>query len=350
MKRAHHRKPDLLARSGRHAPLGSRMAGWVAPVVAGGLIVGAVAAGGVFLRRSGEPTRSGISRAEPSTLMLLELRSEAGPLVAVVGSSGAPPPAVLVVPGNVRVTIPGQGDGSVKDAALLPVPAATMAISNLLGVWIRHHVVVDPAHVGAVVDRAEGIRLFGEAKSGVEVAAALREAGPARLLTWRETLIGLFETGAPWSAGDFVETDDGRVAAAVLIAADGAAVQPLPTVTVVPGALRPDYELIPDLMARMFGAPHQPPVRLIILNGTGTPGVGESVAERLIPNGFRIVASLNASTFDHEETLVVATSEDFGEAADRARALLGVGAVSASGVPSGLGDVTILVGEDYLNG
>ena len=125
-----------------------------------------------------------------------------------------------------------------------------------------------------------------------------------------------------------METDDGRVAAAVLIAAEGAAVQPLPTVTVIPGALRPDYELIPDLMARTFGAPYQPPVRLIILNGTGTPGVGESVAEHVIPNGFRIVASLNASTFDHEETLVVATSEEFEEAAERARALLEIGRAS----------------------
>jgi len=350
VKRAHHRRPDLLVRSGRHAPMGSRMAGWVAPVVAGGLIVGAVAAGGVLLRRSGEPSRSGVLGTRPSTLMLLELRSEAGPLVAVVGSSGTPRPAVLVVPGNVRMTIPGQGDGSVKDAALLPAPAATTAISNLLGAWIPHYAVIDPAHLGAVVDRAGGIRLFAESKSGAEVAAALRDAGPARLLTWRETLIGLFEAGARWSAGDFVETDDGPTAAGVLIAADGAAVQPLPTATVAPGAIRPDYELIPDLMARTFGVPHQPPVRLIILNGTGTPGVGESVAERVIPNGFRIVASLNASTFDHEETLVVATSEEFEEAAERVRALLGVGTVSASGVPSGLGDVTILVGEDYLNG
>lgn len=350
MKRAHHRKPDLLARSGRHAPLGSRVAGWVAPVVAGGLIVAAVAAGGILLRRSGEPSRSGARGTRPSTLVLLELRSKVGPLVAVVGSSGAPPPAVLTLPGSVQMTIPGQGDGSVKDAALLPPPAATTAISNLLGAWIPHYAVIDPAHLGAVVDRAGGIQLFGEATAGPEVAAALQEAGPARLLTWRETLIGLFETGARWSAEDFVETDDGGTAAGVLTRAEGAAVQPLPTATVAPGALRPDYELIPDLMARTFGASHQPPVRLIILNGTGTPGVGESVAERLIPNGFRIVASLNASTFDHEETLVVATSEAFGEAAERARALLGVGTVSASGVPSGLGDVTILVGEDYLNG
>ncbi|HKZ75475.1 MAG TPA: hypothetical protein VJ259_02300, partial [Actinomycetota bacterium] len=126
------------------------MAGWVAPVVAGGLIVGAVAAGGVLLRRSGEPSRSGVSGTRPSTLMLLELRSEAGPLVAVVGSSGTPPPAVLVVPGNVRTTIPGQGDGTVKDAALLPAPAATTAISNLLGAWIPHYSVIDPAHLGAV--------------------------------------------------------------------------------------------------------------------------------------------------------------------------------------------------------
>ena len=351
MKRAHHRgEVDLFVRPGRHARLRAMAAGWLAPVAAALLVVGAVVAWGVVSPRDqGAAPQSG-SSAAPSKLLLLELRSNDAVMIAVVGSSGTPPPVALTIPPNVVMTIPGQGDGTVKDVTLLDGSEAAAAISNLVGAWIPHYAVTDPSRLAAVVDRAEGIQLFGSMTSGAEVAAALAEPGPARALTWRETLIGLFQAGPKWTAGDFVGSDDATAGARLLTAAKGAAMRALPTANVTSGYVRPDYVAVAELMQEGFGMPRQPPVRVLVLNGTGAPRVGESVAERLIPDGYRVVVSENASSFGHAETLVVAASEESREAAERVRRLLGVGALSVSAVPSGLGEVTILVGEDYTNG
>ncbi len=87
-------------------------------------------------------------------------------------------------------------------------------------------------------------------------------------------------------------------------------------------------------------------VPVIVLNGSGVPGVGELVAEHIVPGGFRIVVSENASNFDHVETLVVVGSADDVALGDRVRDLLGTGGVSVS-VSSGIAPVTIVVGKDF---
>ena len=350
MKRAHHRKVHMFVRPGRHARLRAMAAGWLAPVAAALLVVGGVVAWGTVSTRDRSAAPPWGSSFAPSKLLLLELRSRDAVMIAVVGSSGTPPPAALAIPPNVVMTIPGQGDGTVKEVTPLNGSEAAVAISNLVGAWIPHYAVTDPSHLAAVVDRAGGIQLFGSVASGEEVAASLAEPGPARALTWRETLIGLFQAGPRWVPGDFLGSDDAAAGARLLTEAKGASLRALPTANVTPGYLRPDYEAVAALMEAWFGMARQPPVRVLVLNGTGTPGVGELVAERLIPEGFRVVVSENASSFDHAETLVVAASEESREAAERVRRLLGVGALSVSAVPSGLGEVTILVGEDYTNG
>ena len=65
-----------------------------------------------------------------------------------------------------------------------------------------------------------------------------------------------------------------------------------------------------------------------------------------MPDGFRVVVNENASTFDHEETLVVVGSGDDVALGDRVRDLLGVGTVSVS-VSSGIAPVTVVVGKDF---
>ena len=83
-----------------------------------------------------------------------------------------------------------------------------------------------------------------------------------------------------------------------------------------------------------------------MLNGSGVPGVGELVAERIVPGGFRVVVSENAATFDHDETLVVVGSADDVGLGERVRDLLGYGSVNVS-VSSGIAPVTIVVGKDF---
>jgi hypothetical protein len=85
---------------------------------------------------------------------------------------------------------------------------------------------------------------------------------------------------------------------------------------------------------------------VIVLNGNGVPGIGELVAEKILPGGFRVAVSENASSFDHAETLVVVGSAGDVDIAERVRDLLGVGSVSVS-VGSGIAPVTIVVGKDF---
>lgn len=59
---------------------------------------------------------------------------------------------------------------------------------------------------------------------------------------------------------------------------------------------------VTEALVEAFGGPATEAVPVIVLNGNGVPGIGEAVAERIIPGGFRVAVSQNASDFDHAET------------------------------------------------
>ena len=90
--------------------------------------------------------------------------------------------------------------------------------------------------------------------------------------------------------------------------------------------------------------------RVQVLNGNGSPGIGEIVAEKLVGKGFRIELSGNADSFRYRETKVITydPSPDGQALATRARDLLGVGEVQVSGQGQGSVDLTIIVGKDFL--
>lgn len=87
---------------------------------------------------------------------------------------------------------------------------------------------------------------------------------------------------------------------------------------------------------------------LQILNGVGTPGIGQAVAERLQPGGYRVLLSGNAADFDHDTTRIVLHDdgpEQLAVARD-IRERLGVGEIERSGTPQSVVDVTVIVGAD----
>jgi LytR cell envelope-related transcriptional attenuator len=242
------------------------------------------------------------------------------------------------------LTIPGQGQASVGDAVALPGPPAATAISNLLGVWVPHYAITDGTTLAERIDREGGLSLFEQRLSGRGVLSALD--GPGRLATWREALRALLWGADPWSARDFTDADDPALVSRLMTAVGRAEVTPLPTSRVPGGVLQIDDAAATPVLSA-FGRTTGTPVPVVVLNGSGVPGVGQEAAWRLIPAGFRIVDSGNASSFDHSETLVVANTADDRLLAVRARAALGVGRVSVAGVPSGLSAVTIVLGRDY---
>ena len=93
---------------------------------------------------------------------------------------------------------------------------------------------------------------------------------------------------------------------------------------------------------------------MIIFGGSGdltrrklVPALYSLSRKRLIPAGFRVVLSTNAETFTVRRTSIIALGTDVAGEAKRARHALGLGVMTVSSVPSGVGDVKIIVGKDF---
>jgi len=173
----------------------------------------------------------------------------------------------------------------------------------------------------------------------------LHENAEDTAIRWASVLEAFLKAAPAVSQSDLAETDDAAGAAAVLGGASGAEVQVAPTKVVGATAIVPAQPDFDELVGRLFGTPI--PVRAFVQNGSGSPGIGEAVARDLLPQGFRIVLTGNAASFNHDTTLITAIGADHLDDANRARSALGVGAVRVSQVPSGLADVTIVVGRDF---
>lgn len=310
------------------------------------VVLGVAATGALVLTRDREEAASvAPNEARADGLTLLVVRTRGGPFAAVIGSTGAEDGA-LVVPSQIQVTIPGQGDATLRDALELPPRQAATTVANLLGVWVEHSVALGTDRLADVVDRAGGIGVGGEVLSGAEAVALLEEAGEGGTSAFTLVVGGLLQADPAWEPPDFAKADSPSAALANFEAARGASVSALPIVEAESDVFLAEPEDIRAALVAAFGGPDREVVNVIVLNGSGLPGVGELVAERIVPDGFRVVVSENASNFDHEETLVVVGSADDVVLGERVRDLLGTGSVNVS-VSSGLAPVTIVVGKDF---
>ena len=279
-------------------------------------------------------------------LTLVTVRTDDALLPAVVGSTGFGTTGALVIPPSAMVVVPGQGESTVADALQLERRLAATAISNLLGVWIDDTATVEAAQVVAVTDETTGVEIGGDVTGRAEVSSMLGQPDPGGVAALHIVLKALATAGASWDPSDLTEAHNGDHVADALSAVSGSNVVTLQTDEVGSGVFRSRPEQVSRALVDAFGGPAAEATPVIVLNGNGVPGIGEQVAERLIPGGFRVAVSQNASEFDHPETLIVVGSPDHVGLAERVRDLLGVGSVSVS-VGSGIAPVTVVVGEDF---
>jgi hypothetical protein len=309
---------------------------------------------------SGGPGPAGRS-GKPAELLVLQVTGTDDPLIALVGTGpGERRPAFFTVPFDLTLTVPGQGEAMVGDVADLDGGTVRVSVSNTFGAWARHFAVVDLSGLAAAVDRGGGLRVqvpgfyvtkagnLGPGPSqlnGRQVVALLElreEGGEAR---WASIVQALFRRPVRLGEDDIAETDGLEGVHRVLKGARGATIATFPTQSVAGSVTVP---LQPDLdrqVARTFG--FASPVPVIVQNGVGVAGLGEDVATVLLPLGFRVVVSMNAEPFGYERTRVVANGDAAVADARRVKEALGVGRVGVSQVPSGIGDITIIVGEDF---
>jgi hypothetical protein len=313
------------------------------------------AAGG---RRDAQGDAAAAGRAE---LLVLQVTGTEDPLIALIGTGrGDRAPSFFTMPFDLTMTVPGQGEATAAEVASLGGETIRVAVSNTFGLWADHFAVLDVDGLAAAVDRSGGVRVevpgfyatdAGELGpgasdlSGEQVAALMAvrdEGGEAR---WAAVVQGLLREPVRPGEEDLSQSSGLEGVRRVLRGSRGAGLALFPTVSVAGSVLVP---LQPDLdrqVARAFGSGI--PVPVIVENGVGLPGLGEDVAALLLPEGYRVVVSQNAEPFGYERTKVVANGEAALADARRIREALGVGRVGVSRVPSGIGDITIIVGEDF---
>jgi LytR cell envelope-related transcriptional attenuator len=309
-------------------------------------VLATAATSAILIARERARTEPEVTPPSPSGLALLVVRTGGGSLPVVVGSTGFGTSGALVVPPAAQLVIPGQGESSVREALELPSRQAATAVGNMLGVWIEEGATIEADRLAAMADEVGGVRIGGDLVGGRGVAGMFEASADGDVVGLQIVMEALLSADVAWSPSDLADADDPDAMAGVLEDASGAHVVRLDAEELASGMLRATPEQVSGALFEAFGGPAEEAVPVIVLNGNGVPGIGEAVAERLLPGGFRVAVSQNASDFDHPETLIVVGSPDDVGLAERVRDLLGVGSVSVS-VGSGIAPVTVVIGKDF---
>lgn len=343
-------------------------------------------------RRVGEVVRT-------QRTLLLQVRGPAGAGSAALLAHDEPAGdgAAVLVPPQVLVNVPGRGSLPLGRAlATSPQQGVRDGLSDLMGVTIDSGWVLDQKSLGALVDGLGGVAVDvdvpvvrGETVllspgpqqvDGARAAALLSYLAPgeqeqARLARVQEVLDGVL-TALPASpvelasrlqalgAGSVSTLRPAELAAFLLdLEADDTAdrlqYDVLPVVDLDPGgevtAFRADTAAVQALVDRLLAASVPAGVReggnrVLVLNGVGTPGLGDAVRAKLVPAGFVFVGSQNAPRLDVTATQVLvpeatAAGQALGE---RVATALGLPAAQVGAQDIGtVADVVVLVGADF---
>ncbi len=327
-----------------------RRALWTARARFAGVLLLALAVGTVLPQLVGddEPGTGGTlpGAVESQEVAAWALHAEGGNSYIAVFASGGKPSVALAIPAEVTINIPGQSLGTLADAAASGDPdLVDVAIENLLGAPVDEILLAPLSSVTGVVDGLGGLRVRESSMSGSEVFTYLQDVpseGPVdqAFLRWQDVLEGVIRAAPgspdalPDPLGEFLDEEPSSFRA-------------LPVIDIGGGLLRPDQDEVASLVDEHFILSAADAIRLVVLNGVGTPGIGEEVARILVPEGFSLVSSGNANTFRLEVTQIIASSRRDLESAELARTLLGAGEVTLGNQAGGLADVTVVVGRDF---
>jgi hypothetical protein len=335
-------------------------------VVASALLVLAASAGGWWLLRDRGPAGTeGVDPTDPHALLAIGVLAGDEALVAVIGAGGGGEPAAVTIPGRTLVEIPGAGGGTVEAVARLPGDLFSLTVANLFATEVHHHAVLDLEALAASVDASGGVTLDVAGRlevdgrrvgpgptevEGIELTTYLAESPRVSLEDrWIDAVMALLDGGFAFDAASAVQADDLAAVNDVIAAADGAVVEPLPIQIREGRLVRPDDAALPTLLRDVFGIDAGPAVEVLVLNGNGSPGMGELVARRIVGSGFRVVASGNARAFDVEVTEVRVSDPSLQAEGEEVRRLLGLGTLILTEQGSGLAPITVVMGHDVLD-
>jgi hypothetical protein len=295
----------------------------------------------------------------PPTTFAIAVRDAAVPLVAVVHVGGGGEVPVLTIPADMQLEVPGLGESSTAGISQQSAERMRASLSNTLGTWIDHYLVLDIQEVAVLADAAGGFTVtlpgtitfsdgaVGPGKvtmDGTHVSEYLGIDGSNAFTRWEVVLPALLtaRTGGSLTG----QSDELGAVARLLPVGAAVRIDTFPTRISAGSARVPDFDALDAMMASDFGV-GTPPVSVLVQNGMGDPGVAAQIPALIVPKGFRVVLSTNADSFHHRTTLVIAGGADHVAEARRVLRALGVGELGVTEVPSGLADITIVIGKDF---
>jgi hypothetical protein len=357
------------------------------------IVLGVVLAGTLG---GGHANKKGPTRTQRT--LLLQVKGPTGTAIASALLAHDRPSkegSVVLLPPQVIATVPGSG-AMPFGRALQAVSAkgSRDALADLIGVTVDGSWVLDAATFRRLVDQVGGIQVKvdttvlsgrtvllspGPQRIGGALALAFatylapREQEQFRLARLESVIDGivtalpastqaLLTSLGPGSASTFPAKD---LAALLLgLKSDDAAEQlqyrSLPVIKVDAGTDDVRFRIDPSgtrsLVDELLAQSVPPGVRaagnrVLVLNGVGTPGLGDKVRDKLVPAGFVFVGSRNAPSFDYARTQVLvkdATAQGTALGQRVARALgVPASSVMASDQIGTIADVVVIVGRDF---
>ncbi len=353
----------------------------VVAVVGLGLVIADRVVGDDGTAGSGDPSPDQAPPAGPAAPKALFLQVAGGELVGVTVAAlraDEPGGALVFVPVSTLVDIPGFDLDTLGRAhALGDAELVGLAVENLLGVeldeWILDDralarlagdvgdlVVDNPAPVEVTRDDgrveveypAGDVTLTPGRIAGFLATPSVGEPELQRLLRhaafWRVFLAA--EAGVDRPVGD-PSADLGSFLHRLASGPVSADLLPVDTLS---GAgqdtlYRVDAAAVAELMADV--APETVGggrTRIQVLNGEGSPGLAQRVAERLVPAGAHVVVTDNARTFDVGVTQILYYRDERRGDAERLRDVLDVGEVVKDRNTLDAVDITVVVGADFV--
>ena len=377
----------------------------IALVVVIALVVAAAGAA-IYRRHRKAATTSPHVKARTQRTLLLEIPSPDGD--AIASALFATDPAtgnasIVLVPARMLSQVPGFGSASFGEA--LKFGGAQLAndtLANQLGVIIDDGWVATQADLAALVDGVAGVDVEvdtelpggkessdvvlrpGQQHLGGQAAAAFATYGIpgqpelGRLTRFQLVLAALLDklpkkaaqitplVPVPKRQAGSTATRPDAIAQSLQLLAQARAVQqltykPIPVIDIDNGSDTETTRADPDQLAALVQADlagsvpandFRPDNRIVVRNGVGTAGVGQSVTRRLNAAGFSVVQTGNADNFDYKLSQVLifdsgdrAVSE--GEAVAAALGLL-ADRVEVSVDQQSVADVIVTIGADYV--
>jgi anionic cell wall polymer biosynthesis LytR-Cps2A-Psr (LCP) family protein len=363
-------------------------------------LVATVAVVVLLVRRAPEVPTAVEPQGRTQSTLLFQVQGGDGNAVAsalLAHDPGAGSGAAVLVPPQVIVEVPGAGSLPFGQAVATASPERSRdALADLLGVTVDAGWVLDAATFSALVDELGGLRIGvdvpvvqdgavllrpGEQQlNGEQVTAFLRYLAPgeqeqARLARVQDVLDALL-TALPDSPeqvtalvsalgpGSRSSLPAPELAAFLVAAAETGEAgelqyETLPVIPIDAGggvtAFRVDAPAARNLVDRLLAqsvpmGERETGNRVLVLNGVGTPGLGEAVRKRLVEEGFVFVGSRNAPRFGYPNTVVL-VPEATPEAqllGERVAAALGVPADVRSDELGSVADVVVIVGADFV--